>query len=117
MEQPLTGKVGTAAQHDADHHGAEQAVPHDAVEVVIPAGTHVLAGEGDCGLGKGVHAGIDEALDVGSSRVARHDRGAEGIDRRLDDDIGKAEQGALQTGGQADLQDLNQRTFVEAQMP
>ena len=117
VEQPLTGKVGTAAQHNADHHGAEQAVPHDAVEVVIPAGTHVLAGEGDCSLSKGVHASVDEALDVGSGRVARHDRGAEGIDRRLDDDIGEAEHGALQTGGQTDLQDLHQRPLVEAQMP
>ncbi len=47
----------------------------------------------------------------------RHDRGAKGIDGRLDHHVGQAEHGALQTGGQADLDDLQHGFLVEAQMP
>ena len=116
-EQPFTGKVSAAAQHHADDHGTEQTVPHDAVKVVVPAGTHVLTGEGHGSLCKGVHAGVDEALDVGGCRVASDHDGAEGVDGRLDDHVGEAEHRALQAGGQTDLQDLQQSSFVEAQMP
>ena len=116
VEQLLAQQGGTTAQHEAGDGGAEQTVAHDAVEVVIAACAHVLAGEGDGGLREGVHGRVDEALEVGGGRVARHDGGAEGVDRRLDDDVGEAEHGALQPGGQADAQDLAQRPRVEAQM-
>jgi len=116
VEQRFAQQGSTAAQHEAGDGGAEQAVAHDAVQVVVPAGAHVLAREGDSGLGESVHGGIDEALEVGSGRVAGHDDGAEGVDRRLDDDVGEAEHGALQTGRQADAQDLAQSPRMEAQM-
>ena len=117
MQQDLTAKVSAAAQEQARHSDAEQTVAHDAVEVVVPAGTHVLAGKGHGRLRKGIHAGVDEALEVGCGRVSGHDRGAKGIDSRLDHHVGQAEHGALQTGGQADLDDLQQGFLVEAQMP
>ena len=106
VEQLFAQQGGTTAQHEAGDGGAEQTVAHDAVEVVVAACAHVLAGEGDGGLREGVHGRVDEALEVGGGRVARHDSGAEGVDRRLDDDVGEAEHGALQPGGQADAQDL-----------
>ena len=62
VQQDLTAKVSAAAQEQAHHSDAEQAVAHDAVEVVVPAGTHVLAGKGHGRLRKGIHAGVNEAL-------------------------------------------------------
>ena len=117
MQQDLTAKVSAAAQEQAHHSDAEQAVAHDAVEVVVPAGTHVLAGKGHGRLRKGIHAGVDEALEVGCGRVSGHDRGTKGIDGRLDHHVGQAEHGALQTGGQADPDDLQHGFLVDAQMP
>ena len=116
MEQQVAAQERAAAQQHANAHGAEQAVAHDAVQVIIPAGTHVLAGKGHSGLCKGVHGGVDKALDVGGCRVARHDRGAKRVDRRLDDHVGEAEHRALQAGWQADEQNLGQGPLVEAQL-
>ena len=106
----------TAAQHHAGHDGAQQAVEDNTVQVLVLACAHVLAGKGDGSLRKGVHGGIDEALQIGGGRTACHHRGAEGVDGRLDDHVGQAEHGALQTGRQADKQNLLQGTHVEAQM-
>ena len=55
VEQLFAQQGSTAAQHEAGDGGAEQAVAHDAVQVVVPAGAHVLAREGDSGLGESVH--------------------------------------------------------------
>ena len=38
MEQRFAQQGSTAAQHEAGDGGAEQAVAHDAVQVVVPAG-------------------------------------------------------------------------------
>ena len=116
MQQLGACQHRTAAQHHAGHDGAQQAVEDNAVQVLVLARAHVLAGKGDGSLRKGVHGGIDEALQIGGGRTACHHRGAEGVDGRLDDHVGQAEHGALQTGRQADEQNLLQGTHVEAQM-
>ncbi len=53
---------------------------------------------------------------IGGCRVASDHDGTEGVDGRLDDHVGEAEHRALQTGRQADEQNLQQGTHVEAQM-
>ena len=116
VQQPGACQHCAAAQHHAGDDGAQQAVEDNAVQVLVLACAHVLAGKGHRCLRKGVHGGIDEALQIGRGRTACHHRGAEGVDGRLDDHVGQAEHGALQTGRQADEQDLLQGTHVESQM-
>ena len=116
MQQLPTSQCRTAAQKNAGDHGAQQAVAHHAVQIVILACTHVLAGKGHGGLRKGVHGRVDEAFQIGRCRASSHDRGAEGIDGGLDHHIGQAEHGALQARRQADEQDLLQGTGVKAQL-
>ena len=95
VQQLPTSQCRTAAQKNAGDHGAQQAVAHHAVQIVILACTHVLAGKGHGGLCKGVHGRVDEAFQIGRCRASGHDRGAEGIDGGLDHHIGQAEHGAL----------------------
>ena len=61
-----------------------------------------------------VQGHIDKALDVGRRRVAGHHNIPEGIHRGLDEHIGDGEQGALNTGRQADADDFLQLGSVEA---
>ena len=106
-----------AAQHKAGDHGTQQTVADYPVKVVVFARADILAGKGDGGLRKGVHSGVHKALQIGGGRVARHHHGAEGVDGRLDDHVGKTEHRALQPGRQADEQNLLQRSGVEGQPP
>ena len=95
-----------AAQHKTGHHDTQQTVADHPVKIVVLARADILAGKGNSGLCKGVHGGVHKALQIGGSRVARHHHGAEGVDGRLDDHIGKAEHRALQPGRQADEQNV-----------
>ncbi len=103
-QQLVPRQCCATAQHKAGHHDTQQTVADHPVEVVVLARADILAGKGNSGLCKGVHGGVHKALQIGGSRVARHHHGAEGVDGRLDDHIGKAEHRALQPGRQADEQ-------------
>ena len=46
----------------------------------------------------------------------RHDLGAQAVDGRLDDDVGDSKDGALDAGGQADLDDALEGDGVDSQV-
>ena len=116
-QQLVPRQCCAAAQHKAGHHDTQQTVADHPVKVVVLTRADILAGKGDSGLCKGVHGGVHKAFQIGGGRVARHHHGAEGVDGRLDDHIGKAEHRALQPGRQADEQNLLQCSGVEGQPP
>ena len=74
----------------------------------------VLPGKIDCGLLKRIEADVDKALDVAGRSVAGHEHVAEGVYRRLNENIGTGEQRALDACGQADAENLLQLRLVKA---
>lgn len=115
--QGIAEEVGQIPQHQADEAAVEQAQAHDPVHPLALAGAVVLAGKGQGRLVKGVHAGVDEALDVGGGGGAGHHGGAEGVDGGLDDHVGDGEHHALEPGGQAHLEDAPHHLHVQPQRP
>ena len=61
-----------------------------------------------------IHGGIDKSLNIAGHAVPGHHKGAERVDRRLDQHIGNGEQASLQTGRQADTDNLPHASPVDA---
>ena len=115
-QQLLAQQVSAAAQQDADRRHDAQALEQDFVDTAKLLGAHVLAGEAQRGLVDRVHRVVDKALDVAGSGVARHDLRTKGVDRGLDQHVGKAEYDTLQARRQADAQHLAELVEVEFQV-
>ena len=75
------------SEHHADDGAAREPRLEYAAHALHVADAHVLARERDDGLIEGVHREVDELLYVLRRGVARHRDGAEGVYRRLDDDV------------------------------
>ena len=115
-QQPGPGQIGGNAQHQAGGQHQALAFQQYLVYPVRFAGADVLAGKGEAGLVEGVHGGIYKALNVGRSRVARHDGGTEAVHRGLDHHVGYREHDTLQPGRQADLENQIELEFVDFQL-
>ena len=107
-KQRLAEPVGQQTGQLPDQCPQQQAPQRDAPKAAELPRAEVLAGKGQGGLRHRVGAGENKAFDIGSGGVAGHDGAAEGIDRRLDKDVGNGEDGPLHPGGDADLQDADQ---------
>ena len=74
----------------------------------------------------GIDGGENKVFKIGGSRVSvddglivvalYHKRVVDAQDRGLDQNIGKRKQGGLNTRGDADVKDLNERFFVKAKL-
>ena len=112
-QQYPTCQRGGVAQHQPHHQHAALGADHDLADAVVVTGAVVLAGEGNGGLIHGVHRHVYELLNVGRSGVAGHDDLTEGIDGGLDHHVGQGEENPLESGGQADAEDLPHGLGVE----
>ena len=112
-QQYPTCQRGGVAQHQPHHQYAALGADHDLADAVVVTGAVVLAGEGNGGLVHGVHRHVYELLNVGRSGVAGHDDLTEGIDGGLDHHVGQGEENPLESGGQADAEDLPHGLGVE----
>ena len=65
----------------------------------------VLSHKGSASLAKAVEQVVTHILQAHGSAGCRHDLGAQAVDGGLDDDVGDGKDGALDAGGQADLND------------
>jgi len=61
-EQRHGEETGESAERGADDDVAQDADSVDTVKTFIPSGTEILSGKSHAALRKGVHRGIDEAL-------------------------------------------------------
>ena len=100
-------------QHNAQRNADEGHKPHaqegNLLDARILSRADVLPDKGQgCRIDR-VHGDVQEAVQVASRRVARHDVGAVGVYGGLDDDIGQREQRPLQSGGKPD-----QHHFLQA---
>ena len=65
----------------------------------------VLSHKGGASLAKAVEQVVAHVLQAHGGARCGHDFGAQAVDGGLDDDVGNGKDGALNTGGQADLND------------
>ena len=65
----------------------------------------VLSHKGSASLTKAVEQVVTHILQAHGSAGCRHDLGAQAVDGGLDDDVSDGKDGALDAGGQADLND------------
>ena len=65
----------------------------------------VLPHKGGAGLAKAVEQVVAHILQAHGGARCRHDLGAQAVDGGLDDDVGDGKDGALDAGGQANLDD------------
>ena len=78
---------------------------------------HILTDEINSCLMEAVHQYVDKSFDICCGAVTGHQSLAvEGIDRGLDDDIGDGKHGALNTCGQANADNFQERLFKEAHL-
>ena len=117
VQQLRTEEIAQQAAHHCHGGRAGGGAQSNGLQPLQIARAVVLAGKGHIRLTKGVAGHIDEALDIAGGGVAGNDRLAEAVDGRLNDDIGQGEGHALNTGGNADLQNLPQPGQGNAQLP
>lgn len=86
-EQAPAVEQESEPHHQTDDARTSHAVKNASANPVIPAAAEVLADETDHGLVKSVRPDVDEPLQAGGRRVARHRQGAEGVDRGLDRNV------------------------------
>ena len=94
-----------AAQHQTDAEGVGQ---RDEVALLHPVGlacTVVLAHNAGAGHVEGGHGVVNEVVGVGGSGVALDHEGIEGVDARLNEEVGNGEDGVLAPGRDAQRQD------------
>ena len=76
----------------------------------------ILAGKAHACLGHGIDCHIQEAQHIVGGGVAGHGYGAEGIDRGLEQGVGKADHRALDTCRNSNLEDAQQIETVDPQL-
>ena len=110
----LGGKgPGQQGRSDKDQHsydlcqddGAEHTESGALLGTLILLGAQVLADKGGDGHGKTGDGQEGKALDLGIGAAARHGHLAKGVDIGLDHHIGQSDDGVLEAGGQAVLDD------------
>ena len=76
----------------------------------------VLSHKGGASLAKAVEQVVAYVLQAHGGARCRHDLGAQTVDGGLDDDVGDGKDGALDAGGQADLDDALEGDGVDSQV-
>ena len=76
----------------------------------------VLSHKGGASLAKAVEQVVTHILQAHGSARCRHDLGAQAVDGGLDDDVGDGKDGALDAGGQANLDDALEGDGVDSQV-
>ena len=107
-------EVVTKADQLSHNDGDENAEARAALGAVILPGAEVLPHERGTSHRKACDGQESEAFDLAVRTVGGHGKHAEGVDLRLDDDVGKADDAVLHTGGQAVANNFAQHTGVEA---
>ena len=104
------------AQADQLGHddGEEDAEARAAPGAVILLGAEVLPDEGGAGHRKARDGQESKALDLAVRAVGGHGEHTEGVDLRLDNDVGKADDAVLHAGGKTVADDLAEHGAVEA---
>ena len=112
---------GPQPDHQADDlrqdGGAQDAEPCSLLHPVHLPGPQVLADKGGQSHGEAGDREEGEALDPGVGAAARHGVVSEGVDVALNDDVGQADDGVLDTGGQAEANDLLEGVLFDPQAP
>ena len=90
--QSLAKEIGKITKCQAAYDRKRDALDRDAVHSLALSGSVVLPHKGDGRLIKGVHGGVDKALNAGGGRGAggQH-RVVKGVDGRLDDHVRQGE--------------------------
>ena len=99
----------------SDQYIFQQAEGEGLAAAVELPGTVVLPHEGGTGLTERVKGIIGDDLNVECCTGCRNHHGAEAVDGRLHNDVGKGKHGALDAGRQADLDDLAEAGMVKLQ--
>ena len=115
-KQRIAKAVGDKAENLRKEDAQGQAPKGDAPQALVLPGAEILTGEGEGSLRHRIAAGKNEAFDIDGGGITGHGGAAEGIDGGLDEDIGDGEDGTLQTGGDADLEDTDEFIPVDAQL-
>lgn len=100
-----------------NRHRAENAHANPLLHAVIRLCAEVLADEGGQRHREAGDGQEAEALDAAVRAAARHGRRAELVDVALHDDVADGDDAVLQTGGQAVLQNFEERAPVKADFP
>ena len=110
-------QVGTDTDQLRHNAGAGDAEAHTLLYPVVFAGTQVLAHEGGKGLAEAGDGQEGEAFQLGIGAAACHSRRAETVDAALNHQIRHGDDGILDTGGQAEADDIFQAGQIKADLP
>ena len=99
------------------HHRGPDAEPRPLPGPLVLRGAQVLADKGGEGHGEAGDGQEAEALDLGVGAHPGHGQLPEGVDVGLDHYVGKGDDGALEPGGQAHLDDLTEKPGRKTHLP
>ncbi len=102
-KQRRTEENGKVSEQQACGNGAELGADQDSVDSGIFSRPDVLACKRECRLMEAVHGYPDEALNIGGSRAACNHGISQRVDGRLDNDVRKREDYALESCRHADF--------------
>ena len=122
----LAGKINTKKRvsenigdkpHTKAHREYKSEIgKHYLFQLVVAACPHILSRKSKGGLVEGVHCNEDKAFNVGGGGVTCHYLASEGVDGGLNDNVGKGEEKALYSRGNADFQNFYQLVGVNSHL-
>ena len=115
-QQRFTENVRERAERQTDECDRQERRTVDRIQTVVPLRAVVLAREGHTALCERIHTGVDERIDIHARGITRHAGCAERVNARLDDDVRKGEQCVLKSHRKAELHDLCERLFMDAEL-
>ena len=105
------------AHHLGHDQAAQNAKARAAPGAVVLPGAQVLADKGGQGQREAVDGQEAEALDLGIGAAAGHGHGAVEVDGGLHDHVGDGDDGILNSGGDAQREQLTKRPGMKAHLP
>ena len=112
----MSARADTRRRRFRDHRRGDDAEAGAFLRAVMQACAEVLADEGRQRHGEARDRQEGEALQLGIRAVGRHGDLAEGVDVRLHDDVGKADDRVLHAGRQAVADDQAQHLAVKPEL-